>query len=105
MPELGCDVTPDGTYIFEMERPDGARVVVTVFPEDIDEIAAPRRSSGASASPGCSPTTSSRRRRRAPRPSAAAPPAHSTTLSGTRIQSATYTSAPGNAAERIEPIT
>ena len=41
MPELGCDVTPDGTYIFEMERPDGARVVVTVFPEDIDEIAGP----------------------------------------------------------------
>ena len=41
MPELGCDVTPDGTYIFEMTRADGARVVVTVFPEDVDEIAGP----------------------------------------------------------------
>ena len=39
MREPTCDVTPDGSYIFEVELEDGTRAVVTVFPEDIDEAA------------------------------------------------------------------
>ena len=41
MPEPQVDVTPDGTFLFEVQRPDGTRAVVTVFPEDVDEIAGP----------------------------------------------------------------
>ena len=41
MPDPTHDLTPDGTYIFEMERDDGTRLVATVFPEDVDEIAGP----------------------------------------------------------------
>ena len=41
MPELDCEITPDGTYVFELEGADGQRTVVTVFPEDVDEIAGP----------------------------------------------------------------
>jgi hypothetical protein len=41
MQEPTYEVTPDGTYVFEVEREDGTRVVATVFPEDIDEIAGP----------------------------------------------------------------
>ena len=41
MREPTHDLTPDGTYIFEVQRDDGTRVVATVFPEDVDEIAGP----------------------------------------------------------------
>jgi hypothetical protein len=41
MREPTCDVTPDGTYIFEVELDDGRRVVATIFPEDVDEVAGP----------------------------------------------------------------
>ena len=41
MPEPTHDLTPDGTYVFEMQRDDGTRLVATVFPEDVDEIAGP----------------------------------------------------------------
>ena len=41
MSEPTHDLTPDGTYIFEVERDDGTRLVATVFPEDVDEIAGP----------------------------------------------------------------
>ena len=41
MQEPVHDLTPDGTYVFEVEREDGTRVVSTVFPEDVDEIAGP----------------------------------------------------------------
>ena len=41
MPEPTHDLTPDGTYVFEVQRDDGTRVVATVFPEDVDEIAGP----------------------------------------------------------------
>jgi len=41
MREPTCDVTPDGTYVFEQQLDDGTRAVVPVFPEDIDEIAGP----------------------------------------------------------------
>jgi hypothetical protein len=34
-------VTPDGTHVFEIRLDDGARAVVAVLPEDIDEIAGP----------------------------------------------------------------
>jgi hypothetical protein len=35
------EVTPDGTYVFELELADGTRLVSTVFPEDIDEVTGP----------------------------------------------------------------
>ena len=41
MPDPTHDLTPDGTYIFEVQRDDGTRLVATVFPEDVDEIAGP----------------------------------------------------------------
>ena len=41
MQDPSCDLTPDGTYVFERQRPDGRRDVVTVLPEDVDEIAGP----------------------------------------------------------------
>jgi hypothetical protein len=41
MREPTCDVTPDGTYVFEMEFDDGRRVVAPIFPEDIDEVTGP----------------------------------------------------------------
>ncbi|MFL5577161.1 MAG: hypothetical protein ACJ79S_14455 [Gemmatimonadaceae bacterium] len=41
MREPTYEVTPDGIYVFEVEREDGTRVVATVFPEDIDEVAGP----------------------------------------------------------------
>jgi hypothetical protein len=41
MKEPTCDVTPDGTYIFEQQRDDGTRAVVAVLPEDVDEVAGP----------------------------------------------------------------
>ena len=41
MPEPTHDVTPDGTYVFEVQLEDGRRAVVPVFPEDIDEVAGP----------------------------------------------------------------
>jgi hypothetical protein len=47
MKEPTYEVTPDGTYVFEVEREDGTRVVVTVFPEDIDEVAGPASPAGA----------------------------------------------------------
>ena len=37
--EPSWEVTPDGTYIFEVQLEDGTRAVVPVFPEDVDEIA------------------------------------------------------------------
>src|SRR5688500_10649085 len=39
MTEPTCDLTPDGTYIFEQAADDGTRAVVAVLPEDVDEIA------------------------------------------------------------------
>jgi hypothetical protein len=41
MREPTCDLTPDGTYIFEVELDDGRRVVATIFPEDVDEVTGP----------------------------------------------------------------
>jgi hypothetical protein len=41
MQDPSCDLTPDGTYVFERQRADGRRDVVTVLPEDVDEIAGP----------------------------------------------------------------
>ena len=41
MREPTHDVTPDGTYVFEVELEDGTRAVATVFPEDIDEVTGP----------------------------------------------------------------
>lgn len=46
MREPTYEVTPDGTYVFEVEREDGTRVVATVFPEDVDEIAGPPNPGG-----------------------------------------------------------
>jgi len=46
MREPTYEVTPDGTYVFEAEREDGTRLVATVFPEDVDEIAGPATSGG-----------------------------------------------------------
>lgn len=42
LPDPICDVTPDGTYVFEIALPDGRRAVATVLPEEVDEIAGPR---------------------------------------------------------------
>ena len=41
MREPTCEVTPDGTHVFEIRLDDGSRAVVAVLPEDIDEIAGP----------------------------------------------------------------
>ena len=49
MREPTHEVTPDGTYVFELLLDDGSRAVATIFPEDIDEIAGP--ASPAPASP------------------------------------------------------
>jgi hypothetical protein len=35
------EVTPDGTYVFELQLEDGTRAVVPIFPEDIDEVTGP----------------------------------------------------------------
>jgi hypothetical protein len=42
LPDPSCDVTPDGTFVFEVALPDGRRAVATVLPEEIDEVAGPR---------------------------------------------------------------
>jgi hypothetical protein len=58
MQEPTHEVAPDGTYVFEVQREDGTRVVVVVvvvFPEDIDEVAGPA---------GPAPLTPEERRRR-----------------------------------------
>lgn len=55
MREPTHDVTPDGTYVFEVEAEDGTRAVATVFPEDIDEVAGP---------PSSDPLTPEERQRR-----------------------------------------
>lgn len=39
LPEPTCDMTPDGTFIFELQLPDGRRAVAAVLPEDVDEVA------------------------------------------------------------------
>ena len=54
MREPSWEMTPDGTYIFEVQLEDGTRAVVPVFPEDVDEIA------GQSAEP---PSAEEKRRR------------------------------------------
>ena len=54
MTEPTCDLTPDGTYIFEQAADDGTRAVVAVLPEDVDEIAGPAAES---------PTSEERQRR------------------------------------------
>lgn len=41
MREPTYEVTPDGTYVFELQLDDGSRAVATIFPEEIDEIAGP----------------------------------------------------------------
>lgn len=41
MQEPTHDVTPDGTYVFEMQLEDGTRAVVPVLAEDIDEVTGP----------------------------------------------------------------
>lgn len=41
LPEPTCDMTPDGTFIFELQLADGQRVVAAVLPEDVDEVAGP----------------------------------------------------------------
>ena len=55
MREPTYEVTPDGTYVFEVEWEDGTRHVATVFPEDVDEIAGPMTAGG--------PDAAERRRR------------------------------------------
>ena len=55
MREPTCEVTPDGTHVFEIRLDDGSRAVVAVLPEDIDEIAGP---------PATDPPTAEERRRR-----------------------------------------
>ena len=42
LPEPTCDLTPDGTFIFEVQFPDGRRAVATVLPEEVDEVAGPK---------------------------------------------------------------
>ena len=42
LPDPTCDMTPDGTFVFEVALADGRRVVTTVLPEEIDEVAGPR---------------------------------------------------------------
>jgi hypothetical protein len=41
LPEPTCTQAPDGTYVFEMQAADGARLVAVVLPEDVDEVAGP----------------------------------------------------------------
>ena len=41
MREPTCEMTPDGSYIFEVQTDDGTRAVAPVFPEDVDEVAGP----------------------------------------------------------------
>ncbi len=55
MREPTCDMTPDGTYIFEIQLEDGTRAVVPVFPEDVDEVTGP---------PGPEPLSAEERQRR-----------------------------------------
>jgi hypothetical protein len=42
LPDPTCDVTPDGTFIFEVALADGRRAVATVLPEEVDEVTGPR---------------------------------------------------------------
>ena len=42
LPDPTCDLTPDGTFIFEVVLPDGQRAVATVLPEEVDEVAGPK---------------------------------------------------------------
>lgn len=41
LPEPTCSQAPDGTYVFEVLAPSGARLVAVVLPEDVDEVAGP----------------------------------------------------------------
>jgi hypothetical protein len=41
MREPTHDITPDGTYVFEVQLDDGARAVVEILPEEVDEVAGP----------------------------------------------------------------
>ena len=41
LPEPTCSQSPDGTYVFEVQAPGGARLVAVVLPEDVDEVAGP----------------------------------------------------------------
>ncbi|MDF1505319.1 hypothetical protein [Roseisolibacter sp. H3M3-2] len=43
LPEPTCSQAPDGTYVFELQAPGGARLVAVVLPEDVDEVAGPLR--------------------------------------------------------------
>jgi hypothetical protein len=55
LPEPTCAQAPDGTYVFEVQAADGARLVAVVLPEDVDEIAGPA---------GAAPADPEERRRR-----------------------------------------
>jgi len=41
MREPTHDITPDGTYVFEVQLDDGTRAVVEILPEEVDEVAGP----------------------------------------------------------------
>ena len=41
MREPTCEMTPDGTYVFEVLLDDGTRAVAAVLPEDVDEVTGP----------------------------------------------------------------
>ena len=41
MREPTHDITPDGTYVFEVQLDGGARAVVEILPEEVDEVAGP----------------------------------------------------------------
>lgn len=43
MREPTHEITPDGTYVFEVQLEDGSRAVAAVLPEDIDEVTGPPR--------------------------------------------------------------
>lgn len=43
LPEPTCSQAPDGTYVFELQAPGGARHVAVVLPEDVDEVTGPLR--------------------------------------------------------------
>jgi len=49
MREPTCDMTPDGTYVFEVQLDDGTRAVAAVLPEDVDEVTGPLSSGKVSA--------------------------------------------------------
>ncbi len=49
MREPTCEVTPDGTYVFEIQLEDGSRAVAAILPEDVDEVAGPPTSDPPSA--------------------------------------------------------